>query len=155
MKTEFSKFEELSLVTAYPDGTLRDKSGREYYGLFWEGESDYKYDLSKGFVVKGSETEKFLEDSLSKLGLTDKEANEFIVFWLPKMENNKYNFISFQGKNYTDSARLEISPEPDSVLRIFMAWKPLDKKTEVKPQVLEAPARKGFTVVEWGGTILE
>ena len=72
-------------VTAQPDGTLTDASGREYYCLFWEGKSNVQYDLSKGFCVAGEDTRAFLEESLAALGLTDKEANEFILYWLPQM----------------------------------------------------------------------
>ena len=138
-------------VTAQPDGTLTDASGREYYCLFWEGETEVRYDLSTGFCVAGADTAAFLEDALGQLGLTDKEANEFIIYWLPRMEVNAYNLISFQRELYTDNAVLTIDPAPDSLLRVFMAWKGLDKPLEVEPQELAGFERGGFTVVEWGG----
>ena len=138
-------------VTAQPDGTLADANGREYYCLFWEGKSNVDYDLASGFVVPGSETETFLESVLAKLGLSDKEANEFIIYWLPRMENNPYNLISFQHEIYTDNAKLTITPTPDSTLRIFMAWKALDEPQEITEQILAPFERTGFTVVEWGG----
>ena len=68
------------------------------------------------------------------------------------MQNNKYNIISFQTTAYTDNAVLDIDPLPDTTIRIFMAWKSVDEKVDIKPQVLTAPKRKGFTVVEWGGS---
>ncbi len=139
-------------VTASPDGTLTDASGREYYCLYWEGEDDTAYDLSKGFVVKGEDTAEFLEDALAKLGLTEREANEFIIYWLPRMETNEYNLISFQSEVYTDSAVLDIEPASDTLIRVFMAWKGVDAPVEIEPQELTAPERTGFTVVEWGGT---
>lgn len=140
-------------VTARPDGTLTDPdTGREYYCLFWEGVSDVEYDLSSGFVVPGEETAAFLEESLAALGLTEKEANEFIIYWLPRMEGNPYNLISFQHERYTENAVLTVDPAPDSVLRVFMAWKGLDAPVEVEPQTLSGAERTGFTVVEWGGT---
>lgn len=138
-------------VTARPDGTLIDENGREYYCLFWEGETDVEYDFSEGFVVAGEETEAFLEASLAALGLTDKEANEFIIYWLPRMEGNPYNLISFQNEVYADNAVLTIDPVPDSVLRVFMAWKGLTKPVDVEEQILKPFERTGFTVVEWGG----
>ncbi|MBR3204526.1 hypothetical protein IKF81_02485 [Candidatus Saccharibacteria bacterium] len=49
---------------------------------------------------------------------------------------------------------LEITPAPDSVVRIGMVFKPLEETIEVKEQSLETPIRSGFTVVEWGGTEL-
>lgn len=138
-------------VTAQPDGTLTDESGREYYCLFWEGESNAAYDFSTGYCVAGEDTAVFLERALAQLGLTDKEANEFIIYWLPRMEGNAYNLISFQGAAYTDSAELTIDPAPDTVIRVFMAWKGLEQPEKITPQELTAVEQNGFTVVEWGG----
>jgi len=138
-------------VTAQPDGTLTDETGMEYNYLYWEGVPDTEYDLSEGFCVAGADTAAFLEEALAALGLNRREANEFIVYWLPQMEPNAYNRISFQQEAYTDSARLNVTPEPDTILRVFMAWTPLEEAVEVPAQTLEAPEREGFTVVEWGG----
>ena len=85
-------------VTAAPDGTLTGGDGREYYCLFWEGTSHWDYDFSEGFCVKGQDTAAFLEEALAELGLTEREANECIVYWLPRMEQNPYNLIAFQGE---------------------------------------------------------
>ncbi|MBP5362708.1 MAG: hypothetical protein J6Y71_06800 [Ruminococcus sp.] len=68
------------------------------------------------------------------------------------MEHNRYNLISFQGRAYTDSAVLDITPAPDSILRIFMTYIPLENAVDIEPQELETFERKGFTVVEWGGS---
>ena len=139
-------------VTAHPDGTLtHPATGRDYYCLFWEGVSPVEYDFSEGFVVPGKETAAFLEEALATLGLTDQEANEFLIYWLPKMEGNPYNLIAFQDEVYTENAVLTISPTPDTLLRVFMAWKGLEEPVEVPPQVLTSTPRTGFTVVEWGG----
>ena len=142
-------------VTAHSDGTLiNQKDGKEYSYLFWEGNSNIKYDMSKGFIVKGEDTADFLRDKLEYIGMTPKEYNEFIVYWLPKMQNNPYNLITFQNKVYTDNAELEIIPEPDSILRVFMAYRPLDEAISIEEQNLEPFKRQGFTVVEWGGTVV-
>ena len=138
-------------VTAAPDGTLTDERGQTYRYLYWEGTDNVQYDFSEGFCVPGSETAAFLEDALAQLGLTRAEANEFIIYWLPQMEQNAYNLISFQQETYTDAAKLTITPQPDTLLRVFMAWKPLTRPVEIAPQALAAPERTGFTAVEWGG----
>ncbi len=145
-------------VKAYPDGTLIGKDGSEYSYLFWEGPMNANWDMSKGYVVKGSDTAVFLKSTLSKMGLTPKEYNDFIVFWLPIMKNNQYNYITFQNEEYTDNAVLNISPKPESVLRVFMAYQAIDKnQADFIMKNLEEPEitpfeRNGFTVVEWGGT---
>ena len=138
-------------VTAAPDGTLTDESGQTYRYLYWEGVDNVQYDFSEGFCVPGDKTAAFLEDALAQLGLTRAEANEFIIYWLPQMEQNAYNLISFQSDAYTDAAKLTITPQPDTLLRVFMAWKPLTSAVEISPQPLTAPERTGFTAVEWGG----
>lgn len=142
-------------VTAYPDGTIADKStGLEYSYLFWDGYSGLEYDLSCGFVVEGEDTAAFLQKTLSQMGLTPREYNEFIVYWLPKMEHNPYNLITFQKEAYTDNAKLTILPEPDSILRVFMVFKPLEAPIEIPEPEIEPFERTGFCVIEWGGTEL-
>lgn len=139
-------------VEAQPDGTLTDQSGQTYNYLYWEGTSGFEPNFETGFCVKGEDTAQFLESTLDKLGISRKEANEFIVYWLPLLEQNKYNLISFQGEEYNNSAKLEINPTPDTIIRVFMSYKPLDEYIEIQPQELNTPDRNGFIVVEWGGT---
>lgn len=139
-------------VVASPDGTLTDAQGQTYNYLYWEGITDTTWDMTKGFCVKGEDTAAFLEDALAKLGLTRREANEFIVYWLPLMQENPYNIIAFQTDVYTDAAKLEITPAPDTLIRVFMAWQASETPVDIPPQELTAPVRSGFTAVEWGGT---
>ena len=142
-------------VTATPDGTLTDTNGKTYNYLYWEGETYAQYDMSKGFCVKGEDAAVFLEDALAKLGLNRREANEFIVYWLPLMEQNEYNIISFQTDIYTEAAQLKVNPAPDTLIRVFMAWQASETAVDLPEQELTAPERNGFTVVEWGGTELK
>ena len=139
-------------VTAEPDGTLWDEAGNQYSYLFWEGTSDLAYDFSQGFCVAGEDTGEFLRETLSAMGLTAREYNEFIVYWLPQREGNAWTLISFPGENYAASAALTIDPAPDSLLRVFMVWRPLEEPMEVEAQEIVPFVREGFTVVEWGGS---
>ena len=68
------------------------------------------------------------------------------------MENNNYNFIRFRTlKEINEYMPLEFSEKPDTLIRVIMDFKPLNKKINVKEQKLEKMQRKGFTIVEWGG----
>ena len=69
-------------VTAESDGTLYDSKGQSYNYLYWESESDIDFDFSTGYCIKGADTATFLEKKLLDLGLTRKEANEFIKKYL-------------------------------------------------------------------------
>ena len=150
----YPKYKDSWKVTAKPNGDLVNKeNGRNLYSLYWEGKKTIKHDLKEGFIVKGEDVASFLEEKLAILGLNEREAEEFILYWLPKLERNKYNFIKFETKERIDEDMpLEITPKPDTVIRVVMAYKKILKPYEVKEQVLETPERKGFTVVEWGGT---
>lgn len=148
----YPAYEDGWTVLAQPDGTLTDASGQTYRYLYWEGESSVEYDFSEGFCVAGADTAAFLEDALETLGLTRTEANEFIIYWLPRMQKNPYNLIAFQQEAYTQNAKLTITPTPDTCIRVFMAFRPLETAVEVTLQTLNAPERTGFVVVEWGGT---
>lgn len=153
LSTTYPKYNNGWDVVAYPDGTLLNKAdGTHHKYLFWDAVNcRTRFDLSKGFCVAGSDTESFLKEKLTYMGLTEQEMNEFIVYWLPRMEHNAYNLISFQGEAYTNSAKLTITPTPDSECRIFMTYVPLENAVDIDPQELSTFERNGFTVVEWGG----
>lgn len=146
-------------VTAQPDGTLTDEQGRSYRYLFWEGVADDAWRLENGSFVKAEDARAFLEQSLSRLGLNELEQNDFISYWLPKLQANEESFVHFAAEQYTDRARLTVSPQPDSVLRVQMLMIGVDSSNRrqlsaLPKQQLQVFARKGFTLVEWGGTDL-
>ena len=141
-------------VLASPDSKLVDlDTGRKLYSLYWEGFGTAEYNFNEGFIVKGIDTAKFLEEKLSILGLNEYEIEEFIIYWLPKMQNNKYNFIRFATLDeINEYMPLEFSVEPDTLIRVLMQYKKLNNPIEVKEQVLSPVQREGFVAVEWGGS---
>ncbi|MCG9881339.1 MAG: carboxypeptidase-like regulatory domain-containing protein [Bacteroidia bacterium] len=143
-------------VTAEPNGTLWDENNQEYYALFWESHSSKQIIPQDGFIVAGKETASFLEEKLAYLGLNRREANEFIMYWLPRMENIAYNLIHFAGTEYEEQAELEIRPKPETIIRVMMLTQPLKSKIDYPKQDLTKlkKTRKGFTVVEWGGSTI-
>ena len=144
-------------VLAKPDGTLEDlETGKKLYSLYWEGEGTTKTNIHEGFILEGKDVAKFLEEKLEILGLTEREAEEFIIYWLPKLESNKYNYIRFASlEEINEYMPLEFSKEPDTLIRVLMQYKGLNSPIKVEEQKLETPERKGFVAVEWGGTEIE
>ena len=154
LTTTYPKFKEEWKVTAYPNGDLYDENGKYYYGLYWEEDSNHKVDFQEGFYVSKENAISFLEEKLSIIGLNDKERNEFIMYWLPILEKNEHNLVYFELTEERDSFnKLEISPKPDSLLRMAIHVKKVDKKTNIKEQKLTSFERTGFTAVEWGGIV--
>ena len=142
-------------VIAQPNGDLKDiDTNKSLYSLYYESNNVVEFKVEKdGFIVKGEDSAEFLEEKLKILGLTDREAEEFIIYWLPKLEANKYNYIRFATREEIDANMpLTITPEPDTTIRVLMEYKGLENSIKVEEQSLETPGRKGFVAVEWGGT---
>ena len=146
-------------ISAAPDGTLTDASGRSYPYVFWEG--PVRQDTpERGFIVAREDAVPFLEEKLGQLGLSDKEAADFITYWAPRIRANEYTFVSFDASSYVGQATYSFTDEagapvvPDTFIRVFMTIRAADANEEVTPQVFgPTPTRSGFTAVEWGGAV--
>ena len=144
------------IVKTSPDGVLTDANGRQYEYLYWEADVDMDPDFTKGFCVRGEDSAEFLEKALADMGLSDTEANAFIMYWLPQLEENPYNVISFQTESYEDVAKLDVDPLPDTVVRVNMLFYGADEYVNIEEQDLTVmnpslAEREGFVLVEWGG----
>lgn len=148
-------------VVADPNGTLTDpQTARTYYSLYYESriaEGDLR-GRNEGFLVAGEDSAEFLEEKLAILGLTDREAEEMIIYWLPQLEENDYNLIRFATREEIDEQMgLEISPAPDTLIRVWMEFEGVDSEeaetisSELTEQELTPVERSGYTAVEWGG----
>lgn len=150
LKCTYPEYQNGWKVIAQPDGTLY-ADGREYNYLFWEAEALFPFTLKNGTCVAGKDTCKFLEEKLTQLGLSDKEQDDFITYWLPKMQDNPYNVIAFKTDEYEEHFGLEVTPKPDTIIRVFMTYKASEVYVDIEPEEITTPVRAGFTVVEWGG----
>lgn len=151
---EFKEGQNSWKIEAHPGGLLKDlATGRTYNSLFWEGHNVHSSDSdwNKSWSVSGKETGEFLRKILLQKGLTEQETNEFIIYWLPRMKNNAYNQITFLEEIYNERNPLIITPKPDSLLRICMVFRALDKPMQTSAPEIKPFKRKGLCVVEWGG----
>lgn len=141
-------------VRASNNGDLVDlKTNRKLYSLYYESKNIVNFNTDDGFIVEGKDSIKFLEEKLEILGLNERESEEFIIYWLPRLENNKYNYIRFASTDEINkNMPLEINPKPDTLIRVLMIYKKLDDKIDIKEQELIQVNRNGYTVIEWGGT---
>ena len=141
-------------IIAKPNGILKEiETNRNYYGLYYEGKNHNITMKKDGFIIKGEETIEFLEEKLEILGLNEREINEFIIYWLPRLEKNKYNYIRFETPEEIEKYMpLQITPTPDTIIRVIMDYKPLSENIKIKQQKLTKQKRTGYSVIEWGGS---
>lgn len=144
-------------VKAEPSGELTIDE-KPYNYLFWESSQMMHKTFNsfkEGFVVEKENTLAFLEEKLTKFGLSSKEQADFITYWGPLLIKNPKNFIHFvMNEKCEQFASLEITPKPDHIYRIYILTFPLSAGSDpiVKEQVLPEIDRAGFTVIEWGGS---
>lgn len=152
LETTYPKFTSKWIVDADVDGTLTDDKNKNYYALYWDEKKIHTVSFDEGFYVEKDDAIDFLEKKLSYIGLTEREMNEFIMYWLPILEKNGKSLVYFELTEERESFnKLNISPEPDSLLRVAIHIKKVDKKVNIKKQSLKKFKRKGFVAVEWGG----
>ena len=142
-------------VISKPNGDLIDlDTNRNLYALYYESKNvvDFKVE-EDGFIVNKTDVASFLEEKLNVLGLNEREAEEFIVYWLPRLQQNEYNYIRFATTDEVNkNMPLEFSENPDTLIRVLMIYKGIEEPIKVKEQKLTSPKRTGFVVVEWGGS---
>lgn len=142
-------------VVANPDGSLLNLADNKTYPyLFWEGYAANFNTSKEGFVIAKNDVSKFFDEKLSYLGLNTKEISDFKEFWMPKLNEKPYYFITFVPQSDFDSyAPLTVNPSPNTVIRVFFDYKGLDSYVKVPAQTLAKNERKGFTLIEWGGRL--
>lgn len=151
--TDYPSYKNGWNVIAYPNGNL-EIGNRNYYALYYESQNKINFDKNDvGFVVESNRIADFLEEKLAILGLNEKESEEFIVYWLPKLQTTNYAYIRFATENeISENMPLEVDPKPDTTIRVLMLYKGLNKAESIAEQTLTNTKRSGYTVVEWGGT---
>ena len=69
------------------------------------------------------------------------------------MQANPYNVITLHTADYAASVPLDVSPTPDTQIRVFMTYYASDTPVDIPEQTLPHYERTGFTLVEWGGSV--
>jgi len=144
-------------VTANPGGSIINQDGKIYDSLYWEGLGHGFYPtVISGRVVASKNITTELKKDLATLGLNQKEANDFMAFWLPKMPKTPYIRLTWLDTHQMNIlAPLNVSPRPDTIVRVFLDFQGQDNpETNLAPQKLISFKRKGFTLVEWGGLLI-
>jgi hypothetical protein len=154
----YPKYDKNWKVMASPNGVLLNTAdNRKYNYLFWDGTYTFPekhYVFKTGFYIERDKSVQFLQEKLAKVGLNETEINDFVVYWLPQLSKNEVNFIHFWiNDNIDNSSVLTITPKPQTSIRLFMEFEKYTQGAKKLPeQKLPTFQRKGFTMVEWGGS---
>ncbi len=143
---------------------LLEVDNQSYPYLFWEGkmsELNFVRDHSQleGYCINTDSTIQFLENVLNQLGLNSTEKTDFITYWGPRLANHNYATIQFFVDDSYESniATVSVSPKPDSQRRVYMLFQGSEVQVPssyLREPLLKSFMRKGFTLIEWGGSEL-
>jgi len=135
-------------VTVTPDGIVDGKYGY----LFYEAQQFDHYQYKEGWTVATAGLEKFFRGNLAAYGFAGREIEDFIAWWIPRLNEGPCYDIYPQTRAEIDPfVTLDIAPAPDSVQRLFYATRPTgDCAAHLDEPVIVPFAREGFAVLEWG-----
>lgn len=132
------------------DGLIED----QYDYLFYEALLRNVKLPETGWVVRSEDLSQWFDINLDKLGLNNREKTQFIEYWLKELPSASYYEIKLLEEAFLDeNMRLNISPKPDTIIRLIFNFRPLKKSIQIPEPIIITPQREGFTVVEWGGIL--
>jgi hypothetical protein len=142
-------------------------AGRQYSSLFWEADTHVgcthtdtpfplRIDTENSFCVEKEGVGAFLDDMLSKLGLSVRERTDMVSYWMPQLQDHSFFQFQFfdECSKYAELARLDVQGEVevDTEIRVFMVFRGLAEEIVCGGRMPEvARERKGTVLVEWGG----
>ncbi|HVT01643.1 MAG TPA: hypothetical protein VHE53_05465 [Patescibacteria group bacterium] len=141
------------VATAKSNGDITYEN-KNYDYLYYETKiSDNLLSKPKeGFVFAKTDLKLGLNELMPKLGLNNKETQQFVDYWTKALPDSPYYLVGITDRKTLDNAAsLNITPKPDTIIRVGLYFETLKQTTTILPPVITTPKRNGFTVVEWGG----
>jgi hypothetical protein len=129
------------------DGRLDDT----YEFLFYSARVFWDFQMDLGWAVESDKILPWFKNTLPTMGLNSSETADFLKYWSVHLPYAPCYLIYPQFDESVDrQVALLIDPEPESVLRLWLA---IDRSDSCKEITAPEPTefnRVGFTVVEWG-----
>jgi len=148
-------------VIATPESMITDtKTGTTYPYLYWEGVNTGIPEITEGWIVERELVSTFLDSKLALLGMNAKEIADFKEYWVERLHDQggeRYKIMFLPKEIFDQLSPLSVTGDetPQNVIRIMMYAQEAKEGETLPEQILPpTPSRTGFTVVEWGGALL-
>lgn len=144
-------------IQALPGGSLRYE-GSTFSELYYESLVGTVHAPDNGIIIPMKNLRPALLLLTKQLGLIPHEQDEFLAYWMPKLEQLNQPYILFSLISSQEKERIDhvtIIPRPKTTIAFLAYFRGLAFPITPKPLMLPTvpPARLGFTSVEWGGVI--
>lgn len=135
-----------------------EKSGKidgKYDYLFYEASIKKIPDIPCGYCISQGNLKNELDELLMEIGLNEQETDEFLDYWLNRLQDYKYyKIFPVVNRQLEDYVELEITPPAKTSLRVWFFFQGCDKPEELPSPHIDKFVREGTTVIEWGGVML-
>ena len=124
----------------------------KYSFLFYESIQPDIWQKNYGWITKKSELESFFRKNMADFGFRGKEIDDFIDYWIPRLNNYSFYSIYPQTERLIDLViKLNFSEEPDNLLRLFYVIKGHNQLQDklIEPTI-DNFKREGCYITEWG-----
>ncbi len=123
----------------------------EFDYLFYEADYSSEMQITHAWTVRADTLEAAFRNLLTQYGCVGREIEDFVDFWMPYFADYEYYMIFPQDESAM--VGLDISPEPDNILRIYFSIRGFDSAIFLEEPAPPPPfIREGFVAVEWGVT---
>jgi hypothetical protein len=155
-------------IVAQPDGKLATSDHQSVTNgyLYYEADLNNVKAPEEGFVYAKSDLKPKLTELMTKIGFNTQETSDFLKYWLPRLDKTPYYFVTLLPENVINeketllisnlqqatSSYLPVSP--DTLIRARVIFEGLETPITVKPITIPSHTRSGFTVTDWGGSIV-
>lgn len=134
-------------VFVHPDGLIDYR----YDYLFYESTQISQFQKMQGWCIASSELEQFFKSNMALYQFNENEINDFVKYWIPRLNYSDYYYIYPQTNSIIDEAiKLKFSVQPDNIIRLFYGIFPTDKYESLPAPSIPDFNREGFVVTEWG-----
>jgi hypothetical protein len=136
------------LVDVEPNGRIDG----QYDYLFYEARVPDLYQYSSGWIVHKDTLSAFFVHTMTQTGFTTREITDFTDYWGPRLiSDSLYEVYPQQEQQLNGLIRLQVSPAPQSQLRLFFLIRPaqVNEGCLTRPVLFKAN-RNGYHLAEWG-----
>ena len=108
-----------------------------------------------GFQAENFEEE--LDELLERLGLNERERNDYIVYWITKLSGRKGHKVTICDEKYDNEiAKLEVTGFTEQ-MRVMLKFEEIEDEEVMKMKRVETVEKKvrptGKYVIEWGAIL--
>lgn len=134
---------------------LVDTSGlinNTYPYLFYESTQPDVWQRNYGWIIQADNLESFFRQNMADYGFNDREINDFIEYWIPRLTDYPLYTIYPQTKSIIDDViQLDFSKQPENILRLFYVINGHNQlQNKLTAPIIDGFKREGYFVAEWG-----